>query len=100
MVLEPKTKYPKGEPDILRRLPVMRLSMVVQRLLDMERSKAKQVGVVFCRSEGLCAGEHEGAVQRPHGCRIELKRSKATQVGVCWASDERSACSAHNWVFK
>jgi hypothetical protein len=47
MVLEPKTKYPKGEPDILRRLPVMRLSMVVQRLLDMERSKAKQVSPLW-----------------------------------------------------
>ena len=59
MVLEPKTKYPKGEPDILRRLPVMRLSMVVQRLLDMERSKAKQVGVYFLWVVGVWGGGYQ-----------------------------------------
>lgn len=35
-------KRPKGDLDVVRRLPVMRLSMVMQRLLDLERSNTKR----------------------------------------------------------
>ena len=77
MVLEPKTKYPKGEPDILRRLPAMRLSMVVQRLLDMERSKAKQVGVIFLLVREVCVGEQRGLSNGHMG--VELNWSAAKQ---------------------
>lgn len=47
MELDPTAKHPKSEPDVVRRLPVMRLSKVMQRLVDMERSntkEARQVG--------------------------------------------------------
>lgn len=43
MELDPSAKHPKGDLDILRRLPVMRLSMIVQRLLDMERQNSRRL---------------------------------------------------------
>lgn len=43
MELDPGAKRPKGDLDILRRLPVMRLSMIVQRLLDMERQNSRRL---------------------------------------------------------
>lgn len=39
--LDPKAKRPKGDLDRVRGVPVMRLSKVVQRLLDLERRKTK-----------------------------------------------------------
>jgi hypothetical protein len=36
-LLDPSAKRPKGDLDMVKRLPVMRLSMVVQRLIEMER---------------------------------------------------------------
>jgi hypothetical protein len=44
--LDPLAKRPKGDLDVVRRLPVMRLSMVVQRLLDMERRNSKAAAEV------------------------------------------------------
>lgn len=36
-LLDPSAKRPNGDLDMVKRLPVMRLSMVVQRLIEMER---------------------------------------------------------------
>lgn len=43
MELDPSARRPKGDLDILRRLPVMRLSMIVQRLLDLERQNSRRL---------------------------------------------------------
>ena len=55
----------------------MRLSMVVQRLLDMERSKAKQV-CVFCGSSGgVFGGGGKG-----NSCMVAQFVSSAARV-IC-----------------
>lgn len=51
--LDPTAKRPKGDLDVVRRLPVMRLSMVVQRLLDMERRNSKATAEVC--NDMLCS---------------------------------------------
>lgn len=71
-LLDPSAKRPKGDLDMVKRLPVMRLSMVVQRLVEMERRVSRTCSLGVLSTQPCWSFVRATAAVRRASCSLQL----------------------------